>query len=108
MYYRLSKISRPMQKINLEGISKPYVMTKAENTHQMNSACSLHNVESNDNTLFEINHNRMELQSGQTGLLQSKSPPCSMSLDYPKSSGGSVSQLSSTKGTDALQSQMKD
>jgi len=51
-------------------------------------ACSLHNVGSKDNTLFEINHSRMELWSGKTGSSQNKSPPCSMSLYYQDLLGG--------------------
>jgi len=82
-------------------------MTKVVNTHQMNLAHSLCNVGLYDNTPFEIDHNIMELQSKKTGLLQSKSPSCSMSLDYPKFSGESASQPLSTYGTDALQNQMK-
>jgi len=82
-------------------------MTKVVNTHQMNLAHSLWNVGLYDNTPFEIDHNIMELWSKKTGLLQSKSPPCSMSLDYPKFSGESASQPLSTYETDALQNQMK-
>ena len=82
--------------------------TKEVNTHQMNLAGSPCNVGSYNNTPFKINHNKTELQSEQTGLLQSESPPCSMSLGYPKYSGASVSQLLSMYGTDALQNQMKD
>ena len=77
-------------------------------THQTNSVHSRHSVASKGNTQFEIDHNKTESQSGQIELLQSESPPCSMSLGYPKSSGASVSQLLSMSGTDVPQNQMKD